>query len=180
MRRRNSLFCAANKSDSDVTLRKYKAERNEVVSLLRITEATYFQKFGSSNSKEFWKAVKLVNKRCSSIPALKDGSSLITTDHGKAQLLNDFFHNCYDRSCDPSSSPVPIEPSNCPSDLRCTESQITDLLSLTTTKSTGPDSISATMLRSTATSIASGLTKLFNLSITSHLVVSLLAGNVQE
>ena len=168
MRRRNSLFRAANKSGSDVTLRKYKAERNKVVYLLRTTKAAYFQKLGSSSSKEFWKAVKLVNKRCSSIPALKDGSSLITTDHGKAQLLNDFFHSCFNRSCDPLSSPDPIESNNCPSDLLCTENQITDLLlSLNTSKSTGPDSISATMLQSTATFIAPSLTKLFNLSITS-------------
>ncbi|MCG8622144.1 MAG: hypothetical protein MJE68_09145, partial [Proteobacteria bacterium] len=61
MRRRNSLFRAANKSSSDVTLRKYKAERNKVVYLLRTTKAAYFQKLGSSSSKEFWKAVKLVN-----------------------------------------------------------------------------------------------------------------------
>ena len=119
MRKRNSLLRGTNKSGSDVTLRKYIAERNQVVSLLWTTKATYFQKLGSYNSKEFWKAVKLVSKRCSSIPALKDGSSLITTDHGKAQLLNDFFHSCFNHSCDLLSSPDPIEPSNCPSDLGC-------------------------------------------------------------
>ena len=79
-RRRNSLFRAANKSGSDVMLRKYKAERNKVVYLLR---TTIFRSLDPSAWK-FWKAVKLVNKRCSSIPALKDGSSLITTDFGKA------------------------------------------------------------------------------------------------
>lgn len=166
MRRRNSLFRAAHKICNDSTLNKYKAERNKVVSLLRTAKAAYFQNLGSSNSKEFWKAVKLVNKRTNSIPALNDGSSLISTDHGKAQLLNDFFHSCFNRSCDPLSSLDPIDPSDCPSDLLCTENQITDLLlSLNTAKSTGPDRISATMLRSTAASIAPSLTKLFNLSI---------------
>ena len=168
MRKRNYFFRVAHKLGSDAILSKYKAERNKVVSLLRASKTAYFQKLGSSNSKEFWKAVKLVNKQSTSIPALKDGSSLITTDTGKAQLLNDFFHSRFNRSFDPLSNPDPLDPSNCPSDLLCTENQITDLLlSLKTAKSTGPDSISATMLRSTAASIAPSLTKLFNLSIAS-------------
>ena len=84
MRKRNYLFCAAHKLGSDAMLSKYKAERNKVVSLLRASKTVcIFQKLGSSNSKEFWKAVKLVNKQSTSIPALKDGSSLITTDTGK-------------------------------------------------------------------------------------------------
>ena len=142
--------------------------RLHLPSLLRASKTAYFQKLGSSNSKEFWKAVKLVNKQSTSIPALKDGSSLITTDTGKAQLLNEFFHSCFNRSFDPLSNPDPLDPSNCPSNLLCTENQITDLLlSLKTVKYTGPDSISATMLRSTAASIAPSLTKLFNLSIAS-------------
>ena len=90
MRKRNSLFRAAHKSGNKAILSKYKAERNKVVSLLRASKTAYFQNLGSSNSKEFWKAVKLVNKRSSTIPALKDGSFLITTDTEKAQLLNDF------------------------------------------------------------------------------------------
>ena len=39
------------------------------------------------------------------------------------------------------------------------------LLSLDTTKSSGPDGISATMLKQTAGSIAPGITKLMNMSI---------------
>ena len=40
-------------------------------------------------------------------------------------------------------------------------------MSLDTTNSNGPDSISATMLKATATSIASGIVKLMNQSISS-------------
>jgi hypothetical protein len=53
MIRRNSLFHAAHETCNDSTLNKYKIERNKVVSLLRIAKAAYFQKLGSSNSKEF-------------------------------------------------------------------------------------------------------------------------------
>ena len=44
------------------------------------------------------------------------------------------------------------------------------LLSLDTTKSNGPDSLSALMLKATATSIAPGITKLFNKSMQSGTV----------
>ena len=56
----------------------------------------------------------------------------------------------------------------CPLHLLCTEEEVTDLLlSLDPAKSTGPNKISATMLRSTAVFITPSLTKLFNLSIAS-------------
>ena len=51
--------------------------------------------------------------------------------------------------------------------LLCTEDEVLELLhALDTSKANGPDNISAKMLKSTAVSIASVLTKLLNLSIT--------------
>ena len=53
----------------------------------------------------------------------------------------------------------------CPTDLLCTVEEVEQLLlSLDTTKSSGCDGISATMLKVTAHSIAPGITKLFNTS----------------
>ena len=55
---------------------------------------------------------------------------------------------------------------SCPEELLCIEDEILEmLLALETTKSSGPDGISATMLKQTAVSIAPGITKLMNLSI---------------
>ena len=55
----------------------------------------------------------------------------------------------------------------CPPDLLCTEAEVMKMLqSLDTTKSSGPDGISAQMLKSTAHSITPSVTQLFNLSIT--------------
>ena len=61
-----------------------------------------------------------------------------------------------------------LDPLCYPDDLLCSEEEVIDLLlSLNTSKANGPDGISATMLKSTAHSIAPGLTKLFNKSISS-------------
>ena len=54
----------------------------------------------------------------------------------------------------------------CPSSYLCTEDEVFDLLtSLDSSKSTGPDGVSAKMLKETATSITYSLTKLFTQSI---------------
>lgn len=115
------------------------------------------------------------------IPALilKDGSSLVTTDAGKAQLLNDFYHSCFNHPFNPLSDPDPLDPSSCPSDLLCTENQITDLLlSLNTAKSTGTDN---NLLLCCVQLLPPLHPVLQNCSTyLLHLAVFPLAGNVQE
>ena len=55
---------------------------------------------------------------------------------------------------------------DCPPELYCTEDELLEMqLNLDVTKASGPDGISNRMLKHTAHSIASSLTKLFNLSI---------------
>ena len=56
----------------------------------------------------------------------------------------------------------------CPQELLCATEEVEHiLLALDKSKATGPDGISATMLKCTATSIAPSVTWLFNLSIQS-------------
>ena len=58
--------------------------------------------------------------------------------------------------------------STIPEDLLCTEEETFFLLSsLDSSKATGPDGISACMLKSTADSITPSVTKLLNLSLSS-------------
>ena len=131
-------------------------------------KADYFRNLGTSSQKEFWKAIKLIRRQDCTIPALKDGSSFATTNYDKAKLLNNFFCSCFNSSFYPPANPATLDPNSCPPHLLCTEDEVTDLLlCLDPAKSTGPDKISAVMLRSTAAFIAPSLTKLFNLSIAS-------------
>ena len=59
-----------------------------------------------------------------------------------------------------------LNPEYCPDDLLCTEDEVFGLiLGLDNSKSTGPDEISAKMLKGTIFSIVPSLTKLFNFSI---------------
>ena len=95
------------------------------------------------------------------------------TESEKANLLNSYFHSCFNRSH------IPIMLSAClqfspAADFLCSEDKVFDLLAtLDMCKSTGPDGISARMLKFTSTSITPSVTKLFNLSITHAQIPSL-------
>ena len=86
-------------------------------------------------------------------------------------MLNNFFQECFNNSTFPLSFldldllPPCLEP---PDELFYSVEEVEKLLeSLDTAKSTGPDGISAAMLKYTAHHIAPSLTKIFNLSIKS-------------
>ena len=82
-----------------------------------------------------------------------------------------FFSKCFNRRSTPlkdwSEGGISL-PDNVPDEILCDEDAVCDLLaSLDVSKSSGPDGISARMLKHTAASIAPSVTKLFNISIKS-------------
>ena len=170
IRRRNTLFKAHKRTKSSAAYQKYRAARNKVTAMLRLSKAKFFQKFKSQSSKEFWKIIKLFNKQESSIPTLRSVDGVEVTDaQDKATLLNSFFYTCFNNSSPPLTNQSPhLVSSECPLDLLCTEDEVYDLIvQLDPSKSTGPDGISARMLRGTVDVIVPSLTKLFNLSLSS-------------
>ena len=87
-------------------------------------------------------------------------------------MINQFFCNCFNLSVPPFSTASedsgPYE--DCPSYLLCSNVKVAKLLlQIPSNTSTGPNGISAHMLRETAYSILSPLTSIFNLSIKSGL-----------
>ena len=167
MRRRNALYKNGKRTGN---FSKYKAARNRVVDLLRESKKNYFGKVNPRDTKKFWKTIKSLNKASQSIPTLSHNGVTTSEDVAKANMLNSFFSTCF------NSSHAPLSASNvrqfatteCPEELLCTVEQVEHLLgSLDTTKATGPDGVSATVLKHTAPYIAPSVTKLFNLSIRS-------------
>ena len=162
MKKRNLLFKRAKRTGD---YRHYKIARNGTLAQLRLARRNYFRKLNPKDPKNFWKAIKCLNKNKQTIPTLSQGNLVAYTDSEKANLLNSFFGSCF------NTSHLPIEPEsppsgNYPEELLCTESGIYDILvSLDVSKASGQDGISARMLKHTACSIAPSLTKLFNLSL---------------
>ena len=120
--------------------------RNKVVRELRRVKESYFQKINPKKPKEFWRAIKYLSKQQSSIPTLvdEDGNEALTGSQ-KADMLSKFFSICFNRLSTPLND--------------WSESD------LDVSKSSGPDGISAKMLKHTAVGIAPSITQLFNLSI---------------
>ncbi len=85
-------------------------------------------------------------------------------------MLNSFFSTCFNQALPPLSpcnDPIAsAEENSSIDDLLCTVEEVCGLLSaLDVSKATGPDGISARMLKTTAEFIAPSITKLFNLSL---------------
>ena len=166
IRRRNALYKKA-KATNDFT--KYRRYRNKIVNYLRNAKRAYFGKLNPRKPKEFWKACKLLRKTPSSIPVLSNNNSTAYTNVDKAELLNSFFVSCFNKSHTPLDE-SDFQSITCtgsiPEELLCDEDFVLKLLaSLDTSKATGPDKISALMLKKTAISIAASVTSLFNQSL---------------
>ena len=177
MKKRNLLYRRAKRTGDYI---KYKIARNKLVNDMRKAKSTYFKKLNPKNPKEFWRAVKFLNKKQSSIPTLSKDSCEATTGPEKANLLNTYFSECFNHSVQPLSNEdvdIPLQlisdPNNFPHELECNEENVCELLgSLDINKSNGPDGISARMLKHTAASISPSITQLFNQSLHSCRVPS--------
>ena len=86
-------------------------------------------------------------------------------------MLNSFFTNCFNAALPPfpTESMAEALTNDNMEDLLCTEKEVLQLLNnIDKSKACGPDKISGKMLKMTAHSIASSVTKLFNQSITTN------------
>ena len=144
IQRRNALYRHA-KATGDYT--KYKRYRNKIVNYLRNAKMAYFRKLNPRRTKELWKTCKLLNRTTSSIPTLTTPSTTAHTNLQKAELLNSFFISCFNRSHNPLDI-TDYHALPCIGEISiamlCEEDTVLDLLaSLDTSKSSGPDCISA-------------------------------------
>lgn len=125
----------------------------------------------AKNPKQFWAANKALNgNNISRIPTLLHNNETVTDDKKKSDVLNSYFHSCFNSVPPPLSEEdmASLDPTNCPEEILCTEEEVFDLLiALDTSKSSSPNGISARMPKGIACSLAPVLAKLFNISITS-------------
>ena len=143
MRKRNMLFSRAKRSRLGSDLEKYKRMRSRVTSQLRNAKSRYFRTINPRNAKEFWKAVKYLNKSHNSIPVLRDGNSEARSDGDKADMLGDFFSKCFNQEVPPlfqnnSAGSLNHTIHTIPDHLICTEDEVHYFLSkLDISKATG-------------------------------------------
>ena len=148
----------------------YRSCRNKTLSYQRFLKAAFFNRLSFTGCKSFWSLLNKLKMK-PIIPNFTHNSLSISTLTSKANFLSDFFCRCFNSSTPPlSNANIPLSPisSICPPDLLCSPTDIQHLISqLPSRTSSGPDGISATMLKNTALSISEPFTMIFNSSIMS-------------
>jgi hypothetical protein len=153
---------------------RYKNVRTRVNYEMEKAKKSYIQGLCdniSEKPKQFWNFVKGNKNSSSGVGMLKDKQSdnMVTDDASKAEMLNNEFTSVFTHEKD---NPEELSTSNnnlynnILSDLKVTDDQVFYILrSLDTSKATGPDNISARMLKECAAEIAPSLCQLFNISL---------------
>lgn len=169
IKERNFHFLKAKRFNDPTHFALYKSLRNQIVGILRVAKKEFFNSLAPSNSKQFWKTIKMINKEQSQIPSLSYNNLEAVTPKEKADMLNSFFSMCWNYSVAPLHDNAESSrdfSTACPDCLLCTIDEVLSLIrGLDVSKANGPDGISAHMLKSTALSIAPSLCDLFNISI---------------
>ena len=139
-----------------------------ITSLLCLSKKSFFKSLSSASPRSFWSYVRSIRKKPPSIPALNYNGRLFTSNSSKANVLNEYFSECFNTSSPPFPPQPPVaDCPPCPPDLLCTEDQLISLISnLPSITVPGPDQISSRMLKLTSPAIAVPLTIIFNLSLT--------------
>ena len=139
---------------------KFRKLCDKVLKMIRNAKSFYVKNLNPRNKKQFWKAVKYLNKQQSSIPTLHYQDTAAESDSEKASLLNECFSACFNRDIPPLSPAdddhYTVHFSACPDELLCTADEVLFLImSLDPSKANGLDGISAQMLKGTAHSVCS-------------------------
>ena len=154
----------------------FRSIRNNYTSRLRETESNYKQSLALSlqNSqhiqpKQWWHITKqfMGENKDSVIPPMEHNNYTYFDEKEKADAFNKAFLSFSQLNLDQAALPELIYKTDSRlSNIIIHESEVLDILnSLDTSKATGPDGISAKMLKETATSVAPSLTKLFQISL---------------
>ena len=172
-KRRNLLYKRAKSTNSPHDWSIYRSFGNSTLARLRCLKFKFFHSLSSSTPRHFWSSVKKLHKKATSIPSLFDNNSLV---HSEANVLNHYFSTCSNSSTPPLTPTSHFDSppsSSCPLDLLCSEDKLLRLLlNLSCDTATGPDGISARMLKLSAHSITAPLTLIFNISISSSIFPS--------
>ena len=172
------LFHSFKRANSAVNWEAYRQAQNEYQYALDKAEVDYKTSLtdslsNSKNSKDWWRTVKSLLGKGSfrSLPVMKVNTEALSDSKDKAEAFNNFFLS--HSNVDVSQAQLP-QKENVEYKLvsvKASEQEVLDLLmSLDTTKATGPDGIGPKLLYEAGRSIVPSLTKLLNLCFSSSKV----------
>ena len=170
IRKRERLFKKARRSKLASHWQSYKSHRNLVKKQIQQAHESYVNEvIGGSleegNVKAFWNYVKLKRTESIGIPSLRDGDRVISSNSGKASVLNSYFKSVFtaeDTSTIPNKGTSPLPDID---DISFAAAGIAKQLELLKPmKASGPDQISPWILKNFAHPCAAILQRIFQQS----------------
>lgn len=154
---------------------KFKQMQSQINLLINDAKQSYHQEMCNKlckpdNEHVFWTTFNRLtnNKKVTNIPPLEEDGNIISSFQEKAEIFNKYFAD----QCRPLSYEIPLPPLRYKTNARLdnieiTANQIVNLiLKLNTKKATGPDDISANMLKLCAMEVSIPLKLIYNKCIT--------------
>ena len=173
MRSRNYYYRQYLKSRSQATWDRYKTLRKEVNRQIRQAKASHFITISEEMRKQPKLAWSKLNAALGRTRASAPLSQYITSERttpDESTVANSLIDHFSIPPANTTSTTHSISPTSCSSIFRLSEVSETEVLkklsNLDAGKATGPDRISARLLRMVALSIAQSITSLFNPSLT--------------
>ena len=172
--RRSRVCRLAKRSNTAEARHRFRKCRNKAVSAVRSARIDYFSSLQpqTDRSKKFWKSYHNLSSSTTKVPAtVTNGASSASAPGDKASLFNDYFATCFSVH-DPVSSDyayaishlAPRDASSPPfAEITCDWTDVMKAIKhLRHNNASGPDGISATMLKGFCSSICGRLACLFN------------------
>ena len=112
IKRRDHLYRKFKILQSVSAWRRYKKMRNRVVKLIRSSRAIIFSNLSraANDLQTFWKIVNTLNTFSSHIPTLVSDNTLVSEDAEKAEVLNIFFGESFNKSDPPLHLNISMTP----------------------------------------------------------------------
>ena len=179
IKKKKTLWRRVKNSTSEQLIEKFRKQRQSIKNWIRRERKAYLHDIACeafTNPKRFWSYYSFKNKK-TPIPVKVNYNGIsITDDMARAEAFNDYFKSIYkdhSRCKPPDTSP---ESSNNPNLLEIIQVSSNDVLSLLSSldiaKATGPDKLSAIILKNCAQSLSPSLTVFINTSLRSGLYIS--------
>jgi hypothetical protein len=171
LHRKETMRKRAKKTNSAEHWKKFRDLRRSTKRLIKTKKREYIKSLAdtlTSNPKKFWKFFKSKTNKSSLPDTMTLNDATFTTSTAKADALNQFFASVF---LPRSDNPIPTLYSNAtPSSPEFSKVSVEEihrlLCNLSTVKATGPDGISARLLKECADVLAPSLAVLLNTSLT--------------
>ena len=178
-KRKQRAYNQYSKNRDEVNYEKFRAARKTTFRETRSAYRKYINEVVSDSPKKFWSFVKNLKVDSIGIPTLKKDGKLESDNRAKAEILNDQFKSVFTKENLQLPSVPELNTPTMPDIIISVEGVAKLLHDLNPNKASGPDNISARILKLAAEEIAPALSIIFQKSLdTGEIPLSWLRANI--